>query len=129
MSFGIIFGHPLARKLFGPRLEWQNLALLQRIVDVVDEMLVRAPDTGEIHLAVRRTRRGPGRGVLSACCSSILVFPAGGGQKGQDDSCDCANRDDWAWERLAHRGPPSSVAAPPAALVLRARVLGGSAQA
>jgi hypothetical protein len=75
-------------------------------MDVVDEIPIRAPDTGEIHLAVRGTRGGPGRGLLNACCSgTTVVFPTGGGQKGdQDDTGDCASRDDWACERPAHRG-------------------------
>src|SRR5207249_3565125 len=59
LSLGIIFGHALACKLFGPGLERKFLTLLQSIVDVVHEIPIRAPDTGEVHLAFRRTRGGP----------------------------------------------------------------------
>ena len=106
LSLGIIFGHALACKLFGPGLERKFLTLLQSIVDVVDEIPIRAPDTGEVHLAFRRTRGGPSPGLLSTVCPcSTVVFLGHGGQaRDQGYAGECYRRDDWVCEALAQSG-------------------------
>src|SRR5215471_4567964 len=67
----IIFGHTLARELFSPGLDRKLLTLLQRVMNVVDERVIRAPDAGEVDFSVARAR---GRSaVFGALCDDMTL--------------------------------------------------------
>ena len=85
IRLGIVFRHAFPCELFSPGLKGKLFALLQRIVDVVDEIAIRSPDAGEIRLTIRCPGGGPSLGLLSAfcLCSACLFLTCGGQQRDQ----------------------------------------------
>src|SRR5215471_21804233 len=112
LSLRIIFGHTLARELFGPGLDRKLLTLLQRVMNVVNERAIWAPDAGEVDFSVGRVR---GRSdVFGALCGRrTLALRIGRGhpcdrrEAGDERSDDGTSKVAAQW-RLNSRQHPAS---------------------